>query len=35
MVELIELGADFDEVFGRFHRASIGWDGNDPVRPFA
>ncbi len=34
MVELIELGADFDEVFGRFHRASIDWDGRNPVRSF-
>jgi hypothetical protein len=34
MVELIELGADFDEVFGRFHRAAIDWDGGEPVRPF-
>lgn len=35
MVELIELGAGFDAVFNRFHRASIGWEGEDPVRPFA
>ncbi len=35
MVELIELGAAFDPVFSGFHRASIGWDGKDPVRPFA
>jgi hypothetical protein len=35
MVELIELGAAFDEVFGRFHSATLGWDGSDPVRPFA
>ncbi len=34
MVELIELGAAFDEVFGRFHRASVAWDGKDPMRPF-
>jgi hypothetical protein len=33
-VELIELGADFEAVFNRFYRASIGWDGQDPVRSF-
>lgn len=32
--ELIELGGAFEEVFGRFYRASLGWDGKDPVRPF-
>jgi len=35
MVELIELGAAFDEVFSRFYAASIGWDGKNPVRRFA
>jgi hypothetical protein len=35
MVELIELGASFDPVFSSFYRASIGWDGKDPVRTFA
>lgn len=35
MVELIELGAAFDDVFGRFYRATIEWDGKDPVRTFA
>jgi hypothetical protein len=35
MVELIELGAAFDEVFGRFYRATVGWDGERPVREFA
>jgi hypothetical protein len=35
MVELIELGEAFDPVFSRFYRESIGWDGKDPVRPFA
>jgi hypothetical protein len=34
MVELIELGASFDTIFSRFYRASIGWDGAEPVRPF-
>ena len=32
--ELIELGASFDAVFGRFYAASIAWDGSDPVRSF-
>jgi hypothetical protein len=32
--ELIELGGAFEEVFGRFHRASLGWDGTDPIRSF-
>lgn len=35
MVELIELGAAFDEVFSRFYRETIGWDGSEPVRVFA
>jgi hypothetical protein len=34
MVELIELGAAFDDVFGRFYRTTTGWDGRDPVRAF-
>jgi len=33
-VELIELGAGFAAIFGKFYRASIGWDGADPVRSF-
>lgn len=33
-VELIELGHGFEPVFSRFYRASIGWDGTDPVRSF-
>jgi hypothetical protein len=32
--EFIELGGAFEDVFGRFYRASIGWDGKDPVRSF-
>ena len=32
--EVIELGGAFAEVFGRFYRASLDWDGNDPVRSF-
>jgi hypothetical protein len=33
-VELIELGGAFESVFSRFYRASIGWDGAEPVRSF-
>ena len=32
--ELIELGGAFEDVFGRFYRASLSWDGKDPVRSF-
>jgi hypothetical protein len=32
--ELIELGGDFEVVFDRFYRASLDWDGKDPVRSF-
>jgi hypothetical protein len=35
MLELIELGADFEPMFTGFYRASLGWDGKLPVRPFA
>jgi hypothetical protein len=35
MVELIELGAAFDDVFGRFYQATVGSDGREPIRPFA
>lgn len=34
MVEFIELGASFDPIFSNFYRATIGWDGKDPVRTF-
>jgi hypothetical protein len=34
MTELIELGASFDSIFSRMYRASIGWDGSDPIRSF-
>ena len=33
-VELIELAAGFEATFSKFYRASIGWDGADPVRSF-
>ncbi len=33
-VELIELGGGFEPVFSKFYRATIGWDGTDPVRSF-
>jgi hypothetical protein len=34
-VEVIEIGEIMNEVFTRFWKASIDWDGSDPVRPFA
>jgi hypothetical protein len=33
-VELIELGGGFEPAFSKFYRASIGWDGQEPVRSF-
>ena len=33
-VELIEIGGAFEPAFNRFYRATIGWDGKDPVRSF-
>ena len=33
-IELIELGEAFEALFSKFYRASIGWDGADPVRSF-
>ena len=35
MLELIEVGPTMEAVFTRFYQASLGWDGTDPVRPFA
>lgn len=34
MIELIEIGAGFEAAFGGFYRATIAWDGKDPVRSF-
>jgi len=34
-IELIAATPGMDEAFTRFWRASIGWDGRDPIRPFA
>jgi Glyoxalase/Bleomycin resistance protein/Dioxygenase superfamily len=34
-VELIELDETTDATFTRFYAASLGWDGSDPIRPFA
>jgi hypothetical protein len=33
-VELIPATPGMDELFTRYWRASLGWDGADPVRPF-
>ena len=29
-----QLGGGFEPAFSKFYRASIGWDGMDPVRSF-
>ena len=34
-LELIPANEGMNEVFTRFWAASVGWDGTDPVRPFA
>jgi hypothetical protein len=34
MIELIEYGPGMDAAFTAFWRASLDWDGTDPVRPF-
>jgi Glyoxalase/Bleomycin resistance protein/Dioxygenase superfamily len=34
MLELIEIGPMMETVFTSFYRASLGWDGTDPVRAF-
>jgi len=34
-VELIELSDVMEQVFTGFYAASLGWDGSDPIRPFA
>lgn len=33
MVELVEYNAAQAEVYARFYRASLDWDGGEPVRP--
>ncbi|HEY8518662.1 MAG TPA: VOC family protein [Gammaproteobacteria bacterium] len=33
-VELIPVNPVMEEVFGRFQRASVDWDGTEPIRPF-
>ena len=34
MIELIPATPGFDDMLTRYWRASIDWNGNDPVRPF-
>ena len=34
-LELITATSGMEEAFTAFWRASVGWDGSDPVRPFA
>src|SRR5690606_29180669 len=33
-VELIPATSGMDDMFTRFWRASVDWDGADPIRPF-
>jgi len=35
MVELIQATEGMDKTFTSFWRASLGWDGSDPIRPMA
>ena len=34
-VELITATPGMEQAFTAFWRASVGWDGRDPIRPFA
>lgn len=34
MIELIPAIPAMEEMWGRYYRAAIGWDGTEPVRPF-
>lgn len=34
-LELIEASAAAEGLFTHYYRASLGWDGSDPIRPFA
>jgi hypothetical protein len=34
-IELIPATPLMEQAFGGFHRASVGWDGSRPIRPFA
>jgi len=33
-IELIPVTPGMEEVFGGFYRASLDWDGGEPIRPF-
>jgi len=33
-IEVIENGAAMEQIFTRFYKASLGWDGSEPVRSF-
>jgi Glyoxalase/Bleomycin resistance protein/Dioxygenase superfamily len=33
-IEVIENGPEMEAIFTRFYKASIQWDGKDPIRPF-
>lgn len=32
MIELVERTPAQEEVYAAIHRASVGWDGSDPIR---
>lgn len=34
-LELLPVNPGMEETFGRFWKAAQGWDGKDPIRPFA
>ncbi len=33
-IEIFEASPGMEEAFTRFYLASVGWHGEDPVRPF-
>ena len=33
-IELFEASAPVNDLFTGFYRASVGWDGAEPIRPF-
>lgn len=34
MIELIPTSPVMEEMWGRYYRAAVDWDGSEPVRPF-
>ncbi|HZF25704.1 MAG TPA: VOC family protein [Steroidobacteraceae bacterium] len=33
-IEVIENGPAMEQIFTRFYKGSLNWDGSDPIRPF-